>query len=257
MTIYEIQNLSVCARGESERPLVNDVSFSIFPGEIVALVGASGSGKTTTGLAGLGLLSESLRVTSGRILFEGQDLLSVPEAGMREVRGRKIAVVFQEPLYAFDPLFTVGSQIEEVLEVHFHLKASERKNRALELLGRCGIDDTERVYRSYPHQLSGGLRQRAMIAQALSGEPQLIIADEPTSSIDVTLQARVLELFQELRRDLKISILLITHDLGVVEHLADRVVVLEHGRVVEQGSVGQVLNAPSNPYTQQLIAASK
>lgn len=257
MMIYEIQNLTVCAKAGREKPLVQDVSFSIFPGEIVALVGASGSGKTTAGLAGLGLLSGSLSVTSGRILFEGQDLLSLPEAETRKVRGRKIAVVFQEPLYAFDPLFTVGRQIEEVLEVHFQLRNPERKRRTLELLGRCGIDDAERVYRSYPHQLSGGLRQRAMVAQALAGEPQLIIADEPTSSIDVTLQARILELFQELRRDLKISILLITHDLGVVEHLADRVVVLEHGRVVEQGSVGQILKTPGKSYTQQLIAASK
>ncbi len=257
MMIYEIQNLSVCAKGESEKPLVQDVSLSMAAGEIVALVGGSGSGKTTTGLAGLRLLSEGLNVTSGRILFEGQDLLSLPQEDMRKVRGRKIAVVFQEPLYAFDPLFMVGRQIEEVLEVHFHLKSPAQKRRALELLDRCGIDDAERVYSSYPHQLSGGLRQRAMIAQALAGEPKLIIADEPTSSIDVTLQARILELFQELRRDLKISILLITHDLGIVEHLADRVVVLERGRVVEQGSVGQILNAPSNPYTQQLIAASK
>lgn len=255
--IYDIQNLTVCVNGKPHPPLVNGVSFSIAAGEIVALVGGSGSGKTTTGLAGVRLLSDSLSVISGRILFEGQDLLLKSEEEMRKIRGRQIAVVFQEPLYAFDPLFTVGRQIEEVLEVHFQMNPSRRKIRAIELLGRCGIAETERVYGSYPHQLSGGLRQRAMIAQALAGEPKLIIADEPTSSIDVTLQARILELFEELRKDLKLSVLLITHDLGVVEHLADRVVVLQHGRTVEQGAVKRILNAPKHAYTQQLIAASK
>jgi len=253
--IYEIQNLSVCAKGESEKPLVQDVSFSIFPGEIVALVGASGSGKTTTALAGLGLLADGLIVASGRVLFEGDDLLKIPPVQLRRFRGRRIAVVFQEPLYAFDPLFTIGAQIDEVLEVHFGAHAAERKDKALALLKRCGIEEAERVYRSYPHQLSGGLRQRAMIAQALAGGPKLIIADEPTSSIDVTLQAKVLELFQQLRKELNLSILLITHDLGLVRHLADRVVVLRQGEIVEQGRVENVLTDPQHPYTQQLMAA--
>jgi len=253
--IYQVENLTVRLGDQDGKPLVNNVSFSIGPGEIVALVGSSGSGKTTTALAGLGLLADGLAVAAGRVLFEGEDLLKISQAKLRRVRGRKIAVVFQEPLYAFDPLFTVGAQIDEVLEVHFGAHAAERKDKALSLLRRCGVEEAERVYRSYPHQLSGGLRQRAMIAQALAGGPKLIIADEPTSSIDVTLQAKVLELFQQLRKELDLSILLITHDLGLVRHLADRVVVLRQGEIVEQGRVENVLTDPQHPYTQQLMAA--
>lgn len=250
--LLDIHQLSVRA---GSKDILSRVALTVAPEEIMAVVGGSGSGKTTTGLAVLRLLSPALRVGEGRILFEGRDLLSLPETEMRRLRGGGISMVFQEPLHAFNPVLRIGAQIEEVLQYHTGLNSARRRERIISLLDQVGIPDPRRVADSYPHQLSGGLRQRAMLAQAIAGGPRLIIADEPTSSLDVTIQARVLDLFRRLRRELKLSVLLITHDLGIVGHLADRVAVMNAGRVVECGAVREVLARPQHVYTRQLMEA--
>ena len=253
-----IENLSVrlCA-GEKQTAIVEGVNLRVPDEKIVALVGGSGSGMTTTGLAVMRLLAPELAVTAGKIIFQGKDLLSLSETRMRHVRGKSIGMVFQEPLYAFNPVFTIGYQIEEVLRMHTTLNSSERKGRVRHLLETVEIGEPGRVAHSYPHQLSGGMRQRAMIAQAIAGNPQLIIADEPTSNLDVTLQARIMELFRRLTRELKLSIILITHDLGLVGHLADEVTVMEQGKSVEWGKTKEVLARPQQEYTQRLMKVLK
>ncbi len=238
------------------KPLIRGVDLNIRPQEIMALVGGSGSGKTTLGLAVLRLLPDAFAITSGDIVFEGQSLLGLAPEGMRRLRGKDIGLIFQEPLSAFNPLFTVGAQIEEVLVYHSPLGAKKRRQKVLDLLSLAGVPDPSRVARSFPHQLSGGLRQRSMIAQALAGSPQLLIADEPTSSIDVTLQVKVMDLFRRLKKEFGLSVVLITHDLGVVRHLADRVYVMNQGRIVEQGLVSAVMDHPQEEYTRRLIAAT-
>lgn len=254
--LLTINHLSVeVATMEIKTSIVADVSFSIGENRIVALVGGSGSGKTTTGLAILRLLPTGLRITAGEIALSGKNLLSLPDAEMRAVRGGKVAMIFQEPLYAFNPVFPIGGQIDEVLRVHANLSPAGRRERVLELLRLAGLSEPQRVARSFPHQLSGGMRQRAMIAQAIAGDPKLIIADEPTSNLDVTLQAKIMELFRQLRDQMKLSFLLITHDLGVVRHLADEVVVMEYGRVVEVGDTKDVFDSPQQQYTRELMAA--
>ena len=242
---------------ESSKTLVNKVGFSIAENEIFGLVGGSGSGKTTTGLAILNLLSLGLHVSSGVIEFQGNNLLSMNASQLRTIRGGKISMVFQEPLYAFNPVFTIGYQIEEVLQTHCPMQKSLVKDHVLELLRMAGLKDPQRVFGSYPHQLSGGMRQRAMIAQAIAGKPKLIIADEPTSNLDVTLQARIMELFRQLQREMSLSILLISHDLGMISHLADKIAVMTSGSIVEQGDVQHVFHEPKHEYTQKLVRAAK
>lgn len=254
--ILNIQNLTVALRSEKgERTIVENFSLKIPAKKIVALVGGSGSGKTTTGLAVLGLLAPALTVTQGKIIFEGRDLLQLNPEDIRRVRGKEIAMIFQEPLYAFNPLFRIGKQINEVLVYHTAITPQQRQWKILELLAQAGINDPKRVAESFPHQLSGGMRQRAMIAQAIAASPKLIIADEPTSNLDVTLQARIMELFRKLRDEFGMTILLITHDLGVVAHLADEVAVLSKGAVVESGKTKEVLSHPKHPFTAQLMEA--
>lgn len=220
----------------------------------MALVGASGSGKTTTGLAILRLLSPALQIMRGQVIFQKENLLKSSLKEMEKIRGKEIAMVFQEPLNAFNPVFKIGYQIEEVLMCHTPLSKAQRRKRVLELLDKAGLRDPLRAAQSFPHQLSAGMRQRAMIAQAIALSPKLIIADEPTSNLDVTLQARIMELFNKLKNDLKASILLITHDLGLVEHFADSMVILYQGGVVEAGSTKDIFNNPQHAYTQQLLA---
>jgi ABC-type dipeptide/oligopeptide/nickel transport system ATPase component len=255
--LLTIRNLTVALADNPDHKIVDGVSLSIPPLSIVALVGGSGSGKTTTGFSVTRLLSPSLKITQGEIIFRGEDLLKVGRDRVRVIRGKEIGMVFQEPLHAFNPVFTVGSQIEEVLQQHTSLSREQITKRVGDLLVQVGLKDAARVKGSYPHQLSGGMRQRAMIAQAIAASPSLLIADEPTSSLDVTLQAKVLELFCHLRDHFKLSILLITHDLGVVSHVADHVVVLERGQVVESGRTQDVVNNPKHPYTQQLMQTLK
>ena len=254
MALLEIKNLSIVVENLSgQKKILDQVSLSIAQHCIFALVGGSGSGKSTTGLAVLRLLASGLTVKSGEIYFEKRDLLKLPADQIRHVRGNQIAMVFQEPLYAFNPLLTIGQQVEEVFSSHTDYSALKRRGETMQLLDMVGIKEPLRVYQSYPHQLSGGMRQRAMIAQAIALKPKLIIADEPTSSLDVTLQARIIELFLKLRDQMGLSVVLITHDLGVVRHMADDVAVMKDGQIVEAGKAAEVLNNPQHCYTQELL----
>jgi peptide/nickel transport system ATP-binding protein len=251
--LLDVQHLGVAFEGtRSTVTAVDDVSFQIAPGETLGLVGESGSGKSVTACAILRLLQPPGRVTSGRVLFEGRDLLALPERDMRRIRGARISLIFQEPMTALDPVMRVGDQIAEALTVHGRTGA---RQRALELLNAVHIPDAERRARDYPHQLSGGMRQRAMIAIALACHPALVIADEPTTALDVTIQAQVLDLLRELRAQFNLALLLITHDFGVIAEIADRVAVMYRGTLVEQGPVRQILRAPAHDYTRSLLAA--
>ena len=251
--LLDVQHLSVAFEGpRSTVTAVDDVSFQIAPGETLGLVGESGSGKSVTAFAVLRLLQSPGRVTAGRVLFEGRDLLTLPERGMRRIRGARISLIFQEPMTALNPVMRVGDQIAEALTVHGRTGARER---AVELLRAVHIPDAERRVRDYPHQLSGGMRQRVMIAIALACHPALVIADEPTTALDVTIQAQVLDLLRELRAQYNLALLLITHDFGVIAEIADRVAVMHRGKIVEQGPVRQILRAPVHDYTRRLLAA--
>ncbi|MEO8482064.1 MAG: ABC transporter ATP-binding protein [Acidobacteriota bacterium] len=238
-----------------EAAAVDDVSFNVGRGETLGLVGESGSGKSVTALSVVRLVAPPGRIAGGRILLEGTDLMAIDDAGMRQVRGRRIGFVFQEPMAALDPVYTVGSQIQETLKAHGLAAGSAASRRAIELLDAVRVPDPARRSREFPHQLSGGLRQRAMIALALAAEPSLVIADEPTTALDVTIQAEILDLLRDMRRMFNLSVLLITHDLGIVAEMADRVAVMYSGRIVETGSVRAVLDAPSHPYTRALLAS--
>ena len=235
---------------------VDGVSFTLARGETLALVGESGSGKTLSGLALLRLLPPPGRIDpASSILLEGRDLLSLAPEPLRQVRGRKIAMVFQDPMSSLNPVLTVGEQITEAIQAHLPVPGREARSRAETLLGEVGIADPGRRLRSYPHQLSGGMRQRVMIAIALSAEPELLIADEPTSALDVTVQAQILEVLDRLRAARGMAVLLITHDLGIVAGRADRVAVMYAGRIVEQAETGQLFDAPTHPYTRGLFAS--
>lgn len=232
---------------------VNDVSFDIASGETLGLVGESGSGKSLTAFSILRLVPPPGRIVSGSIALEGRELLTLSEAEMRRVRGAEISLIFQEPMTALNPVFTVGYQIAEALVVHGRATRREAKLRAVELLDAVSVPNPEQRVHDYPHQLSGGLRQRVVIAIALACRPKLVIADEPTTALDVTVQAQILELLRRLKAQFGLSLLLITHDLGVVAQTADRVAVMYAGRIVEQGPVREILRAPSHPYTRGLI----
>ena len=255
--VLSIEGLIVSLPAWSDRKhAVSDVSLAIRAKEIVCVVGESGSGKSIMGKAILGLLPKPhVRATGGRIVFEGRDLLAVPEEEMRRLRGGRIAMIFQEPMTALNPLMKVGRQIDEVLEVHTALTPAERRARVLELIADVHLPDPERIIESYPHQLSGGQRQRIVIAMALALEPALIIADEPTTALDVTTQAQILHLMKELQRKHGTSVLFITHDFGVVAEIADRVAVMRYGEVLEAGTADEVLRDPRADYTKALIAA--
>jgi microcin C transport system ATP-binding protein len=233
--------------------VVDDVSFAIAPGEKFALVGESGSGKSITALSILRLVEGA--TTTGAIRFGADDLVGRSEREMRGIRGRDIAMIFQEPMTALNPLYTVGNQIGEVLELHEGMRPNAARARAVELLGRTGIPEPERRIDAYPHQLSGGQRQRAMIAMALACRPKLLIADEPTTALDVTVQAQILALLDELQREMGMALLFITHDLNLVRRFTHRVGVMEKGKLVEQGATAEVFAAPKHPYTVKLIAS--
>jgi peptide/nickel transport system ATP-binding protein len=254
--LLEVQNLSVALPEGADRALaLADVSFALSPGEILCVVGESGSGKSMAANTVMGLLSEGVAVTQGRILLDGIDLLGLDEAVLRKVRGARIAMIFQEPMTALNPLRTIGDQIGEMFKEHTELSKSAIKDRVLALLDEVRIPDPSSAFAVYPHELSGGQRQRAMIAMALALEPQVLIADEPTTALDVTTQAQILKLIRELQPKKGTAVLFITHDFGVVAEIADRIVVMQHGRVVETGKAQQVLQAPQHDYTKALIAA--
>jgi len=254
--LLEVQHLSVTF--DSPRApvvAVDDVSFAMARGETLGLVGESGSGKSVTAFSILRLLQPPGRISGGRVLFDGRDLLTLSEREMRAVRGAGISLIFQEPMTALNPVMTVGNQIAEALTVHGMASRAEARLRAVELLDAVHIPDAARRVRDYAHQLSGGMRQRVMIAIALACRPPLVIADEPTTALDVTIQAQVLDLLRELKAQYNLALLLITHDFGVIAEMADRVAVMYRGRLVEEGPVRQILREPRHEYTQGLLAA--
>ena len=251
--LLDVQHLSVTFGGSSSA--VDDVTFQVMAGETLGLVGESGSGKSVTAFSILRLLQAPGRITGGRVIFQGRDLLTVTEREMRDVRGAGISLIFQEPMTALNPVMRVGDQIAEALLVHGKATGAEARARAVELLEAVKITDPARRVRDYPHQLSGGMRQRVMIAIALACRPPLVIADEPTTALDVTIQAQVLELLRELKARYKLALLLITHDFGVIAEMADRVAVMFKGRIVEHGAVRDILRRPSHDYTRNLLAA--
>ncbi len=255
--VLSIDDLKVALPAWSDRRFaVGGVSLDIRQKEILCIVGESGSGKSLMGKAILGLLpAPHVRAVGGKIMFEGRDLLALSDDEMRAIRGGRIAMIFQEPMTALNPLMKVGQQIEEVLEIHTRMTRPQRRQRVLELIRDVHLPEPERMIASYPHQLSGGQRQRVVIAMALALEPALIIADEPTTALDVTTQAQILHLIKELQRAHGTAVLFITHDFGVVAEIADRVAVMRHGEVVEQGPATQVLDAPQADYTKALVAA--
>jgi oligopeptide/dipeptide ABC transporter ATP-binding protein len=234
---------------------VSGVDFSVRRGEVVGLVGESGCGKSVSSLSILGLVPPPGRVEGGEVLFHGEDLLRMPEKKLRELRGDRISMIFQQPTSSLNPVLDVGFQLGEVLEVHRRMKRKAARGRALDLLRMVGIPDPQRRLRAYPHELSGGMAQRVMIAMALACEPELLIADEPTTALDVTIQAQILDLMRRLQRETGTAIVLITHDLGVVAEMCDRVAVMYAGEIVEQTDVRSLFRGPRHPYTQGLIGS--
>jgi oligopeptide/dipeptide ABC transporter ATP-binding protein len=236
-------------------PAVIDISFAVSAGETLGLVGESGSGKSLTAFSIMRLVERPGRIEAGRVIYKGRDLRGLTEREMQDVRGGEIALIFQEPMTALNPVFTIGSQIQETLLVHGRATRRTARARALELLEAVSIPEPARRIREYPHQLSGGLRQRALIAISLACDPSLVIADEPTTALDVTIQAQILDLLRDLQRRMGLALLLITHDLGVVAEMADRVAVMYAGRIVEEAPVRLLFQDPKHPYTRGLMAS--
>ena len=255
--ILDIRGLTVRLPASADREnAVEDVSFSVLPEEILCVVGESGSGKSVTAHTVMGLLPpKQLQPTAGQVLLQGEDLLKKTPNQMRDLRGARMSMIFQEPMTALNPLMSVGAQIEEILQIHTQMSAREREARVIEVMRAVSLPEPERLIHSYPHQLSGGQRQRVMIAGALALEPVLLIADEPTTALDVTTQAQILKLIKDIQRTHGTAVLFITHDFGVVAEIADRVVVMQHGKVVEQGVARTVLKNPQHPYTRMLISS--
>ncbi len=247
--VLEIDRLAIRRNGVR---LVEDVSLSVAAGETLCLVGESGCGKSLTCMATLGLLSDTL-VPEGRIALFGQEIIGRPERQLNQMRGRDAAMIFQNPMVSLNPIRRVGEQIDETLALHTTMSATERQAEIVSLLGRVGIPEPERHARSYPNQLSGGMCQRVMIAMAIACRPRLLIADEPTTALDVTIQAQILKLLKELQAETGMAIVFVTHDLGVVAEIADRVAVMYAGRVVEEGPVDAIFEVPQHPYTQALM----
>src|SRR5947207_8115634 len=255
-TAVTIRDLKLALpKGGDRAYAVDGVSFDLTAGKILCIVGESGSGKSMCAHALMGLLPDTVIAEAGVISFGGQNLLMLDQDSWLGLRGRRIAMVFQEPMTALNPLMRIGDQIVETFEAHDLKTPKQRRERALDLAREVGLPDPERIVRAYPHQLSGGQRQRAMIAMALALEPKVLVADEPTTALDVTTQAQIIKLIRDLQQRRKTAVLFITHDFGVVADIADRVVVMQHGVIVEQGSAASVLNAPEHAYTKQLIAA--
>lgn len=255
--VLSVSGLSVAVRGEEgERDVVSDLTFGLMRGETLCIAGESGSGKSMTALAIMGLLPQpAARIRSGSIRLGDQDLAALSESGMRRIRGNRIAMIFQEPMTSLNPVLSIGRQLTEAIEAHTSLSRSDSRLRALEALKAVRIPDAERRLEHYPHELSGGMRQRVMIAMALALNPDVLIADEPTTALDVTVQGEVLELLRDLQRQHGTSVILITHDMGVVAEMADRVVIMRDGRMVEQGRAADIFNRPQADYTRELLAA--
>jgi len=253
--LLEVEDLSIALKGIDQN-LVDGVNFSLAPGETLCLVGESGCGKSLTSLALMGLLqTPPLSMASGSARFDGVDLLSMGKEDLRDIRGGRMAMIFQEPMTSLNPALRIGEQIAESVRRHKGVGQAEARARALEMLRRVRIPAPEKRLDEYPHQLSGGMRQRAMIAMALANDPELLIADEPTTALDVTIQAQILELLRSLQKETRAALILITHDLGVVAEMADKVAVMYGGRIVEMGSAAQLFTDPQHPYTIGLMSS--
>jgi len=254
--ILEIKNLRVEFPTRRETLVaVDDVSLAIAPGEVLGMVGESGAGKTLTGLAVIGLIEPPGRIAAGEVRLEGRRIDNLPHEELRRLRGRRIGVVFQDPLTSLNPLYTIGAQLEETILTHLSLSRSEARARALSLLDQVGIPAAQARFNHYPHQFSGGMRQRVVIALALAAEPSLLIADEPTTALDVSIQAQIIALLKRLARERGTAVLLITHDMGVIAETAQRVAVMYAGRLVELGPVREVIHSPRHPYTAGLMSS--
>lgn len=256
MGLLEIRNLAIEFHDTNPpTKIVEGISFSMEEGEILGIVGESGSGKTQTALSVMGLLGAHARMPGGKILFQGRDILKMQQEELWRIRGKEIGIIFQEPMTSLNPVMTIGEQVEEGLKLHTDLSAGERKARAIQMMDKVELPNPEALYGKYPHQLSGGMRQRVMIAAALIMEPKLLIADEPTTALDVTIQAQILRLLQKINREQGTAILFISHDLGVIRHLCSRVIVMNQGSVVEQGEVEAIFANPGEEYTKRLLLA--
>ncbi|MBW7636060.1 ABC transporter ATP-binding protein [Bacillus licheniformis] len=252
--LLEVSDLSISfQKKKSETPIVQGVSFDLHPGEIMGVVGESGCGKSVTSLALMGLNANTR--TTGRIKFQNKDLLMQSEKEWRQMRGNDIAMVFQEPMTSLNPLFTIGDQLTEALSSHTNIHKKEARRKAVQMLDTVGLPRTDQLMKQYPHELSGGMRQRVMIAMALICEPKLLIADEPTTALDVTIHAQILSLLKKMNAEFNTAILLITHDLGVVHNTCERVMIMYAGRIVEEGGVTAVFDSPKHPYTKGLFAS--
>jgi oligopeptide/dipeptide ABC transporter ATP-binding protein len=253
-TLLEVKNIVTEFRtADGQLPAVRDVSFSIQKGETLCIVGESGCGKSITSLSVIGLLPSNGKITSGEVLFEGNPIHNLSAEKMRQIRGNKISMIFQEPMTALNPVLTIGFQIREPLMLHHKLSKSEATKQGIELLKQVGIPYPEKRMNQYPHELSGGMRQRVMIAIALSCNPGLLIADEPTTALDVTIQAQILDLMNDLKSKYNMGVMMITHDMGVVAEVADRVMVMYAGKKVEEGNVEEIFENPKHPYTIGLL----
>jgi len=252
--LLDIQNLKTCFYlGEQVLKAVDDVSFSVRPKEIVALVGESGCGKSTVAFSILNLVSSPGKIVGGKVNFKDTDLLKLEKKQLRRIRGNNISMIFQEPLSCLNPTFTIGNQIMEVIFTHKSISKSQAYKDTIDILETVGLRDQQRVFNAYPHQLSGGMQQRAMIAMALITKPQLLIADEPTTALDVTIQSQILNLLKTLQKKFNMSILLITHDLSIVAQVAQRVIVMYGGEIVEEADAKQIFTTPLHPYTEALL----
>ena len=234
---------------------VRGISYELKPGEVMGIVGESGSGKSVSSYGLMGIIPSPGKVIGGKIIFDGQDMTKLPEKELLKIRGKDISMIFQDPMTSLNPLFTIGNQIEECLKKHTDLSKEDRQKRMVELLTLVGINQPEKRLKQYPHEFSGGMRQRVMIAMALSCDPKLLIADEPTTALDVTIQAQILELMKELKDKIHMGIVFITHDLGVVSEICDNICVMYAGTIVEQGSSDQIFYEPKHPYTWGLLAS--
>lgn len=255
--ILQVKNLKTCFYlTEGVVPAVEDVSFDLYPRETLGLVGESGSGKSVTALSILRLIQDPPgRIVGGNVFFEGKDILTLPEKEVRKIRGNRISMIFQEPMTSLNPVLTIGDQIAEGIILHEGLRKGDAMEKAVEMLKKVEIPDAGRRMREYPHQLSGGMRQRVMIAIALAMRPDILIADEPTTALDVTIQAQILDLIATLKESLGMAVLLITHNLGIIAQVADRVVVMTEGKVIETADVYTLFERPQHPYTKRLLAA--
>lgn len=253
--VLDVKNLSVgMGTKDNQKLILNQIDFTVKRGETIAIVGESGCGKSMTALTVMGLLPEPVvRVVSGEILLQGKNLTTISQREMDKVRGKDVAMIFQEPMTALNPSFTIGNQLGEIFRLHFNLNADETRKKCIEILKRVKIPDPEAKLKAYPHQLSGGMRQRVVIAMALACNPKVIIADEPTTALDVTIQAQILELLVELQLQFDTTVILITHDLGVVAQTCHRAIVMYAGQIVEEGTVEELFEHPQHPYTKGLM----